>query len=121
MILLELSNIICIICREDCISIEILKKKKKKLQFEKFQGYFKPFHSFRSYDTHKSPIEHLEVWMTPGNFPIVPQQVDAYSIGQKNETALLNLFVSYLLLLSGYATPVVPPSTAHTLPPIRVL
>ena len=64
--------------REDCISIEMEKKRGgEKIRFEKFQWSCEPFHSFRSCDTHKSPIEHLEMWMTPGNFPLVPQEVDA--------------------------------------------
>ena len=36
-------------------------------------------------------------------------------------TSIPSMFDSYLLLLSGYATPVAPLSAAYTLPPIRVL
>ena len=56
---------------EDRIADE--KKRGLKIRFEKFQWNCKPFHSFRSYDAHKSPIEHLEMWMTPENFSRVPQ------------------------------------------------
>ena len=64
--------------REDCISIGMKKKKRggKKFDSKSFSGTA-PFHSFPSYDTHKSPIEHMEVWMTLGNFPLVPPQVNA--------------------------------------------
>ena len=42
--------------REDCISIGMKKKKRgKKFDSKSFSGTA-PFHSFRSYDTHKSPI-----------------------------------------------------------------
>ena len=56
--------------REDCIYLSIGMEKKggKKFNSKSFSG---------SYDTHKSPIEHLEIWMTPGNFPLVPQEVGA--------------------------------------------
>ena len=42
--------------REDCISIGMKKKKRgKKFDSKSFSGTA-PFHSFPSYDTHKSPI-----------------------------------------------------------------